>query len=335
MIWMYTQPLARYERDPEANFNKYKNFSVFPQAELNKESKMNPIVEKQLLFMLRNHLESLGYNYVNNPEEADFFVAIYYSNEYKSQYIPPSSYTIPWYIPGQTQTTFINNYSTFSGSIGYDYFHGSGSGWGTATTATPGYYIPMTITRPGGYVGYYYPFIYVSVFDKNSKKLVWSGSVITTTSEPDVRISSQVILTDLFGRKEPNFPVLYSGVATTDDSKDGSFGIRPYIITLDGNNFYPHIWVIFVGSPAYKEKLKPEDIITHINGQSTLNWSLLQFLDALDKSKGESIIFTIKRNNKIFDVTLTAEDEEIAKQNWKEIIYFGEKGNLKKEQRKF
>jgi hypothetical protein len=264
MVWMYTKPSAKYEKDPSIDFSKYKKFSVFPQAELNKESKMNPIVEKQILFMIRNTFERLGYKYVDNPEEADFFVSVYYSNEYKSEYIPPSTYTIPWYVPEQIQTTFINNYNTFSGNIGSEYFYGSGSGWGTVTTITPGYYVPMTFTTPGGYVGWYYPCVLVSVFDKNSKKIVWTGSAVATTPQADIRLSAQVILSDIFGRKEPNFP-LCADPYLKDDSGDGAFGIFPYPITTDGNNFYPSIDALMVNSPAYKLGLKPGDIITQID----------------------------------------------------------------------
>ncbi len=329
MIWMYTKPLAKYEKDPEVNFNNYKNFSVLPQAEVNTETKMSPIIEKQLLFMLRNGFESLGYHYVSNIKDADFLIMVYYSNEYKSQYIPPSSYTIPWYIPGQTQTTFLNSYNTFSGTIGSDYFSGSGSGWGTATTTTPGYYVPMTFTRPGHYEGCYYPYLFVAALDKNSKKIVWSGSVIGATPNHDIRLSAQVLFSDLFGRGKPNFPVS-STYGKTDDSKDGIFGMMATPYTVDGNNFYPYISSVVVDSPADKENLRPGDVIIKIDGQSTLNWPLSRILKAMNKSKGESLTVTIKRGDKTFDVNLIAEDETIARNKWKEVITFDEKLNIRK-----
>jgi len=329
MILMEIQPVVKYEKDPEVNFSKYENFSVFPQSEIDKESKGNPITEKQLLFILRNRLESLGYNYVADVMGGDFIMGISYSNEYKTQYIPPSSYTIPWYVPGQTQTTFLNSYNTLSGNIGSNYFHGSGAGWGTATTTTPGYYVPMTFSNPGGYVGWYYPCFVVSVFDKNSKKLVWSGSVIGVTSNSDVRLSGQVLLSDLFGRKEPNFPVSFD-YALRDDSKDGAFGILAYPYTIDGNNFYPHIFSVVVDSPAYKQNLKPGDVISKVNGQSTLNWPFIQLLYAMNKSKGESLATTIQRNGNTFDVNLIAEDEEAAWNKWEEVITLDEKWRIKR-----
>ena len=329
MIWMYTKPLAKYEKDPEVNFNNYKNFSVLPQAEVNTETKMNPIIEKQLLFMLRNAFESLGYHYVSNIKDADFLIMVYYSNEYKSHYIPPSSYTIPWYIPGQTQTTFINSYNTFSGTIGSDYFSGSGSGWGTATTTTPGYYVPMTFTRPCHYEGCYYPYLFVAALDKNLKKIVWSGSVIGATPNHDIRLSAQVLFSDLFGRKKPNFPVS-SSYGKTNDSKDGAFGMMATPYTVDGNNFYPYISSVVVDSPADKENLRPGDVIIKIDGESTLNWPLSRISNAMNKSKGESLAVTIKRSDKIFDVNLIAEDEAIARNKWEEVITFDEKLNIRK-----
>ena len=80
MIWQYVPPVARHEKDPEIDFAQYEDFTVFPQAELIEEPAMSPIVEKQLLFMLRNHFELLGYRYVSSPDDADFVVAICYSN---------------------------------------------------------------------------------------------------------------------------------------------------------------------------------------------------------------------------------------------------------------
>ena len=328
MVWMYTKPSVKCEKDPGIDFNKYKNFSVFPQAEFDKEKKINPIVEKQLLFILRNTLEVFGYNYVTNPEEADFVVAVTYSNEYKSQYVPPSSYTMPWYVPGQTQTTFINNYNSFSGNIDSKYFYGSGSGWGTATTTTLGYYVPMAVTNPGGYVGWYYPCIFVSILDKNSKNLVWSGSAVGTTSQEDIRLSGQVLLGQLFGGKEPDCPIS-SELNKKLDEKNGAIGINVASQTLDGNNFYPTIFTVTVGSPAYKQGLKPLDIITQVNKQNTLNWAFSDIYVGIRKNKGESVNLTIKRGDKMWDVTIVAEDIEKAKKEWKEVLTLDEKWNTK------
>jgi len=317
MMLVYSQPLVQVEKDPDEDFDKYKNFTVFPTAELDKDSKMNPIIEKQLLFLVRNNLELLGYNYVNTIEEADFYVGVYYSNEYKSVYVPPSSTTIPWYVPGQNQTTYMNLYGS-----------GGWSSWGTATTTTPGYYVPMTYTTPGHYTGAYYPCISASAFDKGTKKVVWSGRATVSTPEKDMRLSGQWLLGHLLlGKENTNLPIC-SGSGERDDSNDGVFGIFPRVITLDGNNFYPIIIGLFCDSPAHKQGLRVYDTITHIDGKSTLNWPRSKTLEAMNKNKGEELVLTIKRGDKVFDVYLLAEDEAVARANWKKIKWFNEKGNI-------
>lgn len=316
MILTYTPPVIDFAKDPEVNFDKYRNFALCPAAELISDSDMNPIVEKQLLFIVRNQLELLGYNYVDEVSEADFVVRIYYSNEYKSQYIPPSSATIPWYVPGQTYTSNINLY----GSSGYT--------WGTATTTTPGYYVPMTITRPGYYTGSYYPCVCVVIINPISQKIEWSGTAIVATPQSDIRLSSHVLLPRLLlGEEGNNFPSR-SGLDKRDDSKNGAFGIIPSIITLDGNSFYPIIFWLACDSPAHKQGVKVYDIITRMDGKSTLNWSFCRAMEAFNKSKGEELILTIKRGEKVFERSLVAEDETVAKETWRKIQYPNEKGSV-------
>ena len=251
------------------------------------------------------------------------------SNEYKSQYVPPSSVTVPWYMPGQTQTTFINNYSNFSGYVGNDYFHGTGSGWGTASTTSPGYFVPMTVTRPGYHVGAYYPYLCVSALDTSLKKLAWSGSVTVSTSEPDIRKSAQVILSDLFGREELNFPLARDATKLRPPNY-GVIGCYVRVFTPDGNNFYPIITGIFIDSPVHKKGLRLFDIITHIDGKSNLNLPTSKIMDAFNNKKYESVVLTIKRDKKIFDVTLIAEDEAWARANWRKMIIIDAKGKKRK-----
>ncbi|NLX06447.1 MAG: DUF4136 domain-containing protein [Phycisphaerae bacterium] len=141
MVHVYTEPSISCERDPGAAFDSYISFTTLPLAEGDKTLRMNVIVEKQLLFIIRNNLEVLGYRYVDDLNEADICITVLYANEYESQFVPPQTYTTQRYVPGQTQTAHINLYGPY------------GSSWGTATTMTPGYFFPVTVTVPGHYVG--------------------------------------------------------------------------------------------------------------------------------------------------------------------------------------
>lgn len=314
MITMNTTPNIKHEKDIQTDFTAYKSFALCPIAEIVEEPKINPIVEKQILFMVRNQLELLGYDCVDIVEDSDFLVGIIYSNEFITTYIPPTSTTIPWYIPGQTQTTFMNTYSSFSGNVGSHYFSGSGSGWGTATTTTPGYYVPMTVNTPGRYIGSYYPNISVMIFDTASRKSVWSGSAIVSTPEGDIRRSSNVLLPILLG----NFPKT-QGWGKKIDLKNGIFGCGFLIFTLDGNNFYPVITGIWHGSPAELAGLKAYDIITHVNGQNVLNWPWSKIREGFDKNYGDELSLTINRNNITSDVKLIAEREADAQSKWQRV----------------
>lgn len=328
-IWVKTAPVVKCEKDPDVNFGKYKNFTVFRQAEINTALKMSPIIEKQLLFMVRNNFELLGYDYVDSADNADFVVAVSYSNEYKTEYIPPSSVTVPWYIPGQTQTTYLNASNNTFGSIGSTNFFGSGSGTGTATTTSSGYYIPTTVQIPGRYEGYYYPVIYVDILDKITKKLVWSGSAVTTTTESDIRLSVQALLFfNLLSPGAHNFPA-YSDLKDKYKSTNGTDGVLPIINTSDGNNFYPIIFGVIAGSPADKAGLRPRDILTKIDGKDTLNLSLAQVGSLLRKNQGESAVLEYKRDDSVSDVTLLFVDKAIAKNN-PNIITLNNDGNVTK-----
>jgi len=266
--------------------------------------------------MVRNHLECLGYDYVDDLNKADFWASVLYSNEYKSEYVPPSTSTVPWYVAGQTQTSHINMY----GSSGYS--------WGTATTRTPGYYIPVTVTRPGYYSGAYYPYISVWIYDTTgSGEPIWTGNAMVSTPEKDIRLSCQALLPCLFtGKEAGNLPG--SRNLGREDSKDGCFGIVPFVFTLEGNDFYPFIVGILCGSPGHKGGLKVYDMITEVDGESTLNWSWSRMMQAFDKDKGEELVLEVKRGEKRFEIFLVAEDEAVAKAEWHKVKCIDEKGNV-------
>lgn len=317
VIQVYTMPMISTEKDPDADFSKYKNFAIWPVAELLKEVTISPIIEKQLLFMARNYLESTGYNYVDDIQKSDFYVGLVFANEQGSVYEPPSVRTIPWYVPGETQTTNIDLY----GSTGYH--------WGTAMTQTPGYYIPLTYTTPGKHIYYYLPFIQVLIVDKTSKEIVWRGTGTFATPESDIRLTGQLLILELLAGKynEKRFPICPAWYELKDVN-DGTFGIGFMIMTVNGNDFYPVIGQIWQDSPADKQGLKVYDIITHIDGQNTLNWPRSKVRKAFYKKQGEDLRLTINRGNQTLEISLVAVDEAVAQASWRKFKTAGEKATI-------
>lgn len=316
VIEAYTMPEITTEMDPAADLSIYKNFAVCPVAESLKEITINPIVEKQLLFIARNCLESLAYNYVDDIEQADFYVGVVFANDYGSVYEPPSVRTIPWYVPGETQTTYINLY----GSTGYH--------WGTATTETPGHYIPLTYTTSGKYVYYYLPYIQILIVDKTSREIVWRGTGALATPESDIRRSAQFLIGELLvGKSEKRFPICTTW-REIKDVNDGTFGVGFQMLTLNGNDFYPVVSRVWYDSPAHRQELKVYDILTHINGQSTLNWPRSKVRQTFDKNEGDDLRLTINRGNKTIEISLMAVNEGIAQASWRRFKTEDKKANI-------
>lgn len=292
------EPLVKIEKIPDFNFDTLESFSVIPYTELFEDQKPTTIEEKQLLFILRNYLEQLGYQYVQYPAKVDFIATIsHYKNEYKQSYIPPSTYTTIKQIPGETKLASINTNSSFSGIYNDDYFSGNSSSNGSLTYQTPDQYIPVTNTIPGGYVGWYFPLVNIEIYDTNHRKEIWNGLGIASANEQDIRKSFNVIGSRLLIGKgaTANFPRRNS---LGNKSAYNKFGFNIKIFTEDGNNFFPFVADLINKSPAKKAGLRIFDIITGINGQSTLNKSYNQVLEMIQKSSLDNVQFNISRNGK-------------------------------------
>lgn len=309
LIPIYTQPLVQREQDTSAPFTSYHTFFVMPYYEPDEKisHEMTPITYGQLSFILRNAFECLGYKYARSEQEADLICFLYYSNTYKSQYVPPSIAIVPFYVPGTTQTTNVTVYGR------------GGSAWGTATTTTtPGHFVPMPVTRPGYYTGAYYPYIRVVICDRVSEKQIWTGYCMTATPEQDMRRSGQVLVSYLLvSETQSYFPVCSEA---PDDSSNGTFGLGLGIATTDGNNFYPFIMILAVGSPAADSGLKLYDKITAIDGHSTQNLHMDHIINMMDKPLGGQVTLTIERNGVSSNVILLAWTEDLARSQWREII---------------
>jgi hypothetical protein len=230
MVAFYDTPIIKTEKDPQMESGKYETFALKPASEVAPELEMDPIIEKYLLCAIRNELEFLGYECVGTQEKPDFCIGFLYFNDYKSTYIPASTVTEPWYVPGDNQTTNLNLY----GSSGYLQ--------GTIKTTSPGHYVPVTVTRPKRYVGAYYPILSVNVFSSDNWNVIWAGTVIASTSEADVRRTANTLLPSLF---DLHFPIARQA-AEKRDPKRGIFGCPFRVFTINGDDYFPIISAIMV-----------------------------------------------------------------------------------------
>ena len=342
-FWIGGQPIFAYEKDSKVDFSAFKSFTVFAQGSLQEGHQIDPLVEKQILFIVRNQFEVLGYRYTDSLEEADFFISAYYSNEYRDIKTQDSKVEIPEDIPGKISARLVESFSDISSLTGRDYFHDAKDNWGkplaiepqeeaqpeseqTDEAASPKVAADAGGPEEAGEVkdevpaGHYYPAVCVVILDKESKQPLWSGQAIGATLESQVVLSAQNLIRNLFWGGQAAFPVSRRLIESPVDVKDGSFGFFPHIRTTDGTSFYPFIGKVYLESPSYAQGLRPGDSITHMDGVPMLNLSFSQVLAGLDKAKGETLSLRVKKEGEIVDIDIIAEDEAVAKDNWQEYI---------------
>ncbi len=289
--YLRLRPTVSSFRDPDTDFSKYRTFSVFPFSLTSEDAKMNEIMERQILFALRNSLESRGYKFVQISDSPDFIATINVSSQYMESYVPPQTAVIPQFVPGQTVTISSSilgtfNFNNFGNYASYGW--GNYSGQTTATTYIPGYTRLQTYTRPGYTTGAYYPVLSISAYDGKTFKNVWLGSGAGTSDNQDLRISSQFVLFPVMDQ----FPSLPEYV---DPYGSGLIGIRFGIFTNDGNGYFPTILSVADGGPAKKAGAKPYDMILAIDGVPLINKPFSEALKLYFGEPGTRITLDIWR----------------------------------------
>src|SRR5690606_12853796 len=61
--YLYLAPSISSFQDPDVSISGFHTFSVFPSSLIGVAGAANDIMEKQILFMLRNSLEAKGYHF--------------------------------------------------------------------------------------------------------------------------------------------------------------------------------------------------------------------------------------------------------------------------------
>lgn len=167
-------------RDPEFDYTPIKRFALV------KANEEYPLIEKELLSLVKRELIADGYYYDDiNPDiliVIDFYVG---SREY---YEPPKTIRIPYYVKGKTKRT--------TGWVGGNYV--------TLTEQADGHYETAEIkVKSGGLRTEYYRNIDVRFIDAEHLEktgeieLLWRGKVDSYGKNSDIGIVAPVLLDEI------------------------------------------------------------------------------------------------------------------------------------------
>ncbi len=294
------KPTVLVYKEPEADFTSYRTFSVFPLSIIAKDVKMNPILERQILFFIRNIFEAKGYKFVPIDSTPDFLITAQVDIEYKEIKVPPSIKQVPVWVPGKYITIHDFSYYRFNmSSYNSNFSHtwGTWQGMDTKTIYVPGYLTTKTYIKPGYTVGYFLPSAIIWVYDGKTLKNVWSGCGVGVSKNPDIRACSQFVIRDIL----KNFPIC----SNIDSSAfKCETGVRIAIFTVDGNSYYPTVLEVIKGTPADSIGIKKYDMIIEIDSVNTCNKPFSEIIKLLEGKPGTKTRIKVKRLNSIITFDL-------------------------------
>jgi len=286
-----SKPVSKIYSLPNQQIETLKTFSVFPISILSKEQTMNEIEEKQVLFFLRNLIESKGYKFVPLDSNPDFLATISISSKYEEDYVPTKIETKPVYIPGSTVTSHTNATGAFNyGTIGNYSYRGWGNYIGSSSTTTqlPGTISTTINVTPGYTVGEYFVQTEISIFETKRRERIWLGLGVGSSNNFDARISSQFVALNLFS----DFP------SKLEVPLNERVGYTFNLLTIDGNNYCPIITALPDNSAFSKAGVELYDMILSVNGESVTNKPVSELLEIFKKTSNQVVAINVKRLNK-------------------------------------
>lgn len=301
-IGLVGEPVTQIYEDHNAELQAYTTFSVFPQSSVTDEPTMNPILERQLLFAVRNMFEQKRYRFVRMDESPDFCITLRAEAPYGEKYVPPSSITLPHWEPAKKIVKRSSSSGTFDSHTSGEFSSstwGSWTGSGSETVEVPGYMTTRTYTRPGYTAGFFYPSIAVHVYDGKRMENVWTGLGVGSLHNGDVRISGQLVMATVLA----HYPACPRR-SSSGNSKSGKIGIHYSILTNDGNSYYPTVVKVIGASPAEYHGLRTGDMIVHVDGRSTINKPYSEIWEILDGAPGTEVRLGVRRLEDVLDFSI-------------------------------
>lgn len=285
-----TDPLVNTEIRPGYDFASKRSIHIVPLYGTEFATSLTETQELQAMAVLRYNLEYLGYEVTDNLATADLLVAIDYAeNEYKSSYVPPSTITVPVYVPGQTSTatSYSNYWGSYYGTGGFA--SGTASGRTTTTYTTPGTWSTRTATRGGYTTGAYYPALALNIFDSDSHQLVYSASYVAVSQAHDLRLAMPWGIVNLLH----DLPLQNTNVCNINPLY--TVGLMFLSATIDGNRYFPTVGATAPDVEYVEGQLLQADLITAVNGTSMQNATFCETLRAFNLRQPGAVTLDVHR----------------------------------------
>lgn len=300
-VALATAPAIKTHAGAELKTSTYATFSVFPLSQVNLQARLKGAeLEKPILFMLRNTMETLGYRFVDLNESPDLLVTLDASSE-SGQKKLPSKLVPPNLTPGsmipqpQAVVSLLNDGS-------------AAIGWGKWQPRSPELaplpgYPPRRGTRKGTgpppkITGYTFTALTVSIIDAKIFKEVWTGAGAGMSRTRDLRINSQLILWAVMHQFPP------AALSELHTSPADVPGMQVELFTNDGKHYFPAITKIESNSPAWRSGAKRWDMILALDAETTANQPYTKFRSRLGGPANSSVSMTLWRRGEQVHVTV-------------------------------
>ncbi len=292
-------PVTHIESQQGYVIEKNRTFTVVPASlfEADREHIAGTYDEQHMLFTLRNMLEGRGYRYVPVDASPDLVATVDGYSEYmKTLNNPVIRIASRWSI-----SDVFRLKQPLNGLSYYAKLDKSNYEWGDFTDNSQIASIDDATEIANQLQDKFnYPHLRISIFDANSKQLVWSGLASGVTKSSEFKIASQLLFRTLLGNvklsnyREDSFP-----------RRTGKIGIGYVVTSINGRAYYPMVTGIVVDGVAYQEGIMVGDIITKINGLTTMNIPAGEVSDRLSGDACTILNLQIKRGPEIFNRAIT------------------------------
>lgn len=270
------QPRVRVIAEPGADVSHRATVLLVPA-----DPGAEPIVQRQLLFVLQSELERRGYQIVATPsEQPQLLATVRFIDDLVTSELPAHYVSMPVWVPPR-------QWSVSTGTTGSWSSYGPGVGWGSFSASSN-----STVTR-SGYVGsqqVYVPprstvthvaAIGVDVFDVELDRNVWRGAAVARTTAGDGRLAAHQLIRTVVDRipfAQPPAKMCGGG---------GWTGIDIKLLSLDANNFVAVI--SRTNSAAGRTGVRPGQILESVDGTPVANRQYAELIGVLCGPVGSSV----------------------------------------------